>query len=152
VIVERLGDLRAHDILKAHNEIVREQVALHQGFEVKSMGDGFMIAFSSARRALLCAIAVQRALAAYCENTTAEAVRVRIGLHVGETIKHSDDFFGKTVILAARIAALARGDEILVSSTFRDLTESAGDLVFEPAGEVQLKGLSGKHRLFRAVW
>jgi adenylate cyclase len=55
------------------------------------------------------------------------------------------------VILAARIAAHARGGEILVSSTFRELTESFGDLRFEPAGEVQLKGWSGKHRLFRAI-
>ncbi len=116
------------------------------------MGDGFMIAFSSARRALFCAIAVQRALASYAEKSAAEGVRVRIGLHVGEAIKQSGDFFGKTVILAARIAALARGGEILVSSTFRDLTESAGDLRFEPVGEVQIKGLSGKHSLFRAIW
>jgi class 3 adenylate cyclase len=149
-LVERLGDLGAHDILKIHNQIVREQVAAHQGFEVKSMGDGFMIAFSGARRGLLCAIAIQRALAASRE--AAEAVRVRIGLHVGETIKQSDDFFGKTVILAARIAGLARGGEILVSSTFHDLTESAGDLSFEAVGEVELKGLSGKHPLFRALW
>ncbi len=153
VLVEKLGDLRAHEVVEAHNQIVREQVALHQGYEVKSMGDGFMIAFSSARRALLCAIAVQRALTAYRETSAPESsVRVRIGLHVGETIKQSDDFFGKTVILAARIAGLARGGEILVSSTFRDLTESAGDLRFESAGEVELKGLSGKHRLFKAIW
>ena len=151
-LFDKLGDLRAQRILDAHNAIIRETVALHKGFEVKSMGDGFMIAFSSARRALLCAIAIQRAFAVYREQHSEQPIHVRIGLHVGETINESDDFFGKAVILAARIAGLARGGEILVSSTLCSLTESAGDLRFADAGEVQLKGLSGTYRLFRAIW
>ncbi len=152
VLFERLGDLRAQEILRAHNALVREQVALHKGYEVKSMGDGFMIAFSGARRALLCAIAIQRAFTSYCQQNTATPIRVRIGLHVGETINESADFFGKAVILAARIAALAHGGEILVSATLRDLTESAGDLRFAEVGEVQLKGLAGTHRIYKAIW
>jgi class 3 adenylate cyclase/tetratricopeptide (TPR) repeat protein len=152
VLFERLGDLRAQEILRAHNAIVREQVALHKGYEVKSMGDGFMIAFSGARRALLCAIAIQRAFTSYCQQNTATPIRVRIGLHVGETINESADFFGKAVILAARIAALAHGGEIMVSATLRDLTESAGDLRFSEVGEVQLKGLAGTHRIYKAIW
>ena len=142
-IFERLGDLRAQEILSAHNAIVREQTALQNGFEVKSMGDGFMIAFSSARRALLCAINIQKMLAAYSEQNKEEPIRVRIGMHVGEVIRESADFFGKAVILAARIAARAHGGEILVSSTLRDLTETAGDLRFAGAGDAQLKGFSG---------
>jgi class 3 adenylate cyclase len=152
VLFERLGDLRAQEILRAHNEIVREQTALQNGFEVKSMGDGFMIAFSSARRALFCAINIQKALAAYSEQNKEQPIRVRIGLHVGEVIRESADFFGKAVILAARIAARARGGEILVSSTLRDLTESAGDLRFAGAGDAQLKGFSGTHRLYKVIW
>jgi class 3 adenylate cyclase/tetratricopeptide (TPR) repeat protein len=151
-LFERLGDLRAQDIVRAHNEIIREQINLHKGFEVKSLGDGFMIAFSSARRALLCAIGIQRAFAAYCDEHTDQPIRVRIGLHVGETISESADFFGKAVILAARIAARARGGEILVSSTMRDLTETAGDLRFTEAGDTQLKGFPGTHRLYRVIW
>jgi class 3 adenylate cyclase/tetratricopeptide (TPR) repeat protein len=151
-LFERLGDLRANEILRAHNAIVREQVALHKGYEVKSMGDGFMIAFSGARRALLCAIAIQRAFTAYCEKNPATPIRVRIGLHVGEPINESADFFGKAVILASRIAALAHGGEILVSATLHDLTESAGDLRFADVGEVQLKGLAGTHRIYKAIW
>ena len=77
---------------------------------------------------------------------------MRIGLHVGETMNESDDFFGKAVILAARIAALAHGGEILVSATMRDLTESAGDLCFADVGEVHLKGFAGTHRIYRAIW
>ena len=63
-LFDTLGDLRAQEILDAHNAIVRQHLALQKGFEVKSTGDGFMIVFSSARRALLCAIGIQRALAA----------------------------------------------------------------------------------------
>ena len=108
--------------------------------------------FSSARRAVLCAIGIQRALAAYSEERSHTPIQVRIGLHVGEPINVSTDFSGKAVIVAARIASIARGGEILVSSTLRDLTESAGDLRFGEAGEVRLKGLSGTHRLYRAIW
>jgi class 3 adenylate cyclase/tetratricopeptide (TPR) repeat protein len=151
-LFDKLGDLRAHQILSLHNEIVRQQIALQKGFEVKSMGDGFMIAFSSARRGLLCAIGIQRAFAAYCERHPDTPIRIRIGLHVGELINLSADFFGKAVIVAARIASLAQGGEIIVSSTLRDLTESAGDLRFSDAGEVQLKGLSGTQRLHRVIW
>ena len=106
---EKLGDLRAHEILHEHNAIIREQLAAHQGFEVKSMGDGFMLAFSSARRALLCAIAIQRAFEAWSEKHPEDPIRVRIGVHTGEAIKEAGDFYGKTVILASRIAAEANG-------------------------------------------
>jgi class 3 adenylate cyclase len=151
-IFERLGDLRAQQILSDHNAIIRDQIALHKGFEVKSMGDGFMIAFSSARRALLCAIAIQRAFAKYREQHRDHPIQVRIGLHVGETLSESADFFGKAVILAARIAAVAQGGEILVSSTMHELASSAGDLRFAESGAVKLKGLSGTYRLYRALW
>jgi class 3 adenylate cyclase len=151
-IFERLGDIRAQEILRGHNAMIREQITLQKGFEVKSMGDGFMVAFSSARRAVLCAIGIQRAFAAYCEQHRDLPIRVRIGLHVGETVNESADFFGKAVILAARIAALARGGEILVSSTMRDLTETAGDLRYVEVGEKQLKGFAGVQKLYRAIW
>ena len=71
-MTERLGDQRWLQVLREHNRIVREQVAAHGGFEVKSQGDGFMIAFQSARRALLCAVAIQRAFAAYGATHTDE--------------------------------------------------------------------------------
>jgi class 3 adenylate cyclase len=151
-LFERFGDLRAHEIMSAHNAIIREQLGLHKGFEVKAMGDGFMIAFSSARRALLCAISIQRAFAAYNGQHPDQPIRVKMGLHIGETISEHNDFFGQAVIFAARIAALAHGSEILVSSTMRDLTQTAGDFRFIEAGESRLKGFPGTHRLYRAIW
>ena len=150
-MTERLGDHRAQEILHAHNRIVREQVAAHGGFEVKSQGDGFMVAFSSARRALACAIAIQRALDARAAPPD-ERLRVRAGLHTGEAIKEADDFFGKNVILAARIAAQAIGGEILVSSLLKELVESAGDVRFDGGRELVLKGLSGTHQVFAVAW
>jgi class 3 adenylate cyclase len=151
-MTERLGDLRAQELIHAHNAIVREQVVAHKGFEVKSMGDGFMLAFPSARRALLCAIAIQRAFAAYNEQHPGAAIRVSMGLHTGEAIKEAGDFYGKTVILAARIGTQARGGEILVSAVFRELTESAGDLRFDEGREVEIKGLAGTRRLYAVLW
>lgn len=77
---------------------------------------------------------------------------MRIGLHTGEPVREADDFFGKAVILAARIAAEARGSEILVSSLVRDLTESLGEFTFEPSTEAELKGLTGMYRLSAVRW
>ena len=80
-MTERLGDQRAQQVLRGHNDIVRHQVEAHGGFEVKSSGDGFMLAFSSARRAIQCSIAIQRAFASRSEGHADEPNRVRIGLH-----------------------------------------------------------------------
>jgi class 3 adenylate cyclase len=151
-MTERLGDRRWVELLRAHNAIVREHVAAHGGFEVKSQGDGFMLAFQSARRALQCAVALQRAFATYNGAHADEPLRVRIGLHAGEVIKEADDFIGKNVILAARIAAQAHGGEILVSGLFRELMESANEFSFSVPREIELKGLSGMWRVHTVAW
>ena len=75
-----------------------------------------------------------------------------IGLHTGEVLKDADKFFGKTVILAARIAAQARGGEILASALLKKLTESTGDLRFDAGRDVELKGISEKQRLHAVEW
>jgi len=165
---ERLGDKRWLELLREHNAIVRKQVKAHGGFEVKSQGDGFMLAFQSGRRALECAIGIQRALAerntgvgatgrspqgaASSAPTPDQPISVRIGLHTGEVIKEGHDFFGKHVNLAARIAAQAQGGEILVSSLLKQLTDSGGEMEFGEGRELALKGLSGKHRVFPVAW
>jgi eukaryotic-like serine/threonine-protein kinase len=151
-LYETLGDLRGSELIRTHNEIFRREVAAHRGHEVQTFGDSFMIAFSSVRRAVLCAIALQRAFAAYSDSHADLPIRVRIGLHVGEAVRESTDFFGRAVILAARISALAQGGQILVSSTLHDVAASAGDLRFSPAGERPLKGLAGTHRIYELIW
>jgi class 3 adenylate cyclase len=118
---------------------------------VKAQGDGFMLAFPSARRAIDCARAIQAAVARELGEHPDGPVRVRIGLHTGEAIRKESDFYGKNVVVAARIADEARGGEILASSVVKQLTESAGDVAFEDEREVELAGLTGPHAVYRVV-
>ena len=148
---ERLGDRRWLELLHVHNRIVRDQVAAHDGFEVKSQGDGFMIAFSSARRALDCAIGIQRALREHSRGHPEDVLLVRIGLHTGEVVKEGADFFGKNVAMAARVAGSAGGGEIIVSSLVKELADT-GDISFGAAREVELKGFSGIRHLHEVIW
>src|SRR5687768_4273436 len=148
---ERLGDVRWLELLRAHHAVVREQVHAHGGFEVKAQGDGFMIAFPSARRAVQCARAIQLAIDARLGDDADAPIRLRIGLHTGEAIREEADFYGKNIVLAARIADRAGGGEILASSVVKELTESAGDLHFENERELELEGLAGTYRVYRVL-
>jgi class 3 adenylate cyclase len=148
---ERVGDVRWLELLRVHHAIVREQVHAYGGFEVKSQGDGFMIAFPSARRAVQCARAIQSAVRSRLAEHPDGPVRLRIGLHTGEAIREEADFYGKNIALAARITDQARGGEILASSVVKELTESAGDLRFESERELELDGLTGKYTVYKVT-
>jgi class 3 adenylate cyclase len=148
---ERLGDRRWLEVVRAHNSIVRHCVREHGGYEVKAQGDGFMVAYPSAREALACAVDMQRKLAAG-DGALGEPLRVRIGLHTGEAIREGEDFYGWSVTLAARLGDEAAGGEILTSAIVRELVGSAGDIPFEDAGELQLKGIRGRQRAYRVRW
>ncbi|HVO27125.1 MAG TPA: adenylate/guanylate cyclase domain-containing protein, partial [Candidatus Margulisiibacteriota bacterium] len=152
VLTERLGDQAWQELLRRHNVLIRTQLRAHDGYEVKTLGDGFMLAFRSAKKGLDCAIAIQRAFA---EQSVAngERICVRIGLHAGEAIKDGADFYGKNVILASRVAAQAKGGEILVSSLLRQLVESSTDAsIFSEPREAELKGLAGRHVMYAVRW
>jgi class 3 adenylate cyclase len=149
-LTQRLGDAKARDLLRTHERIVREALRSHGGSEVKTMGDGFMASFSSATRALECAIAVQRAFARHNESAE-EPIRVRIGLNAGEPIAEEEDLFGTAVILAARIAAKAEGGEILASDVVRQLVAGKGFL-FADRGEATLRGFGEQVRLYEVKW
>jgi class 3 adenylate cyclase len=138
------------EVLREHNAIIREQVKAHSGFEVKSEGDGFMVAFQSARKALACAAATQKALATRNESAE-EPVKVRMGLHAGEVIKEGEDFFGRNVIMAARVASQANGGEILTSSVLKALL-AGSDVSWGDSRAVMLKGLSGEHEIWAVEW
>ncbi|MEE8346081.1 MAG: adenylate/guanylate cyclase domain-containing protein [Dehalococcoidia bacterium] len=159
-LTQRLGDARARDVLRQHERMVREALKAHGGSEVKTMGDGFMVSFSSATRALECAIAIQRAFAEHNETATAhpepvegraEVIRVRIGLNAGEPIAEDEDLFGTAVIRAARIAAKAAGGEILASDVVRQLVEGK-DFLFADRGETTLRGFDEPVRLYEVRW
>ncbi len=151
VLTEKLGDKQWMSLLKEHNDIVRRELRAHHGFEVKSEGDGFMLAFQSAAQALRCAIAIQRDLTAR-NASAAEEIKVRMGLHTGEVIREANDFFGKNVILAARIAGQAHGGQILASAIVKAIAESAGDFVFADRSERELKGLTGVYETYEVSW
>ena len=148
---ERLGDMRWLELLREHNRVVRDEVRAHGGFEVKSQGDGFMVAFPSARRAIECARAIQEAIARDLAKHPDGPIRVRIGLHTGEAIREESDFYGRNVVVAARIAYKARGGEILASSVVKELAASAGDVTFGDPREVELAGLAGTHPVYQVI-
>jgi class 3 adenylate cyclase len=127
---------------------VREQVAAHGGHEVELQGDGFLLAFRSTVRAIDCAVAIQAAFESHNAAGTEAPIRVRIGIHTGEALRERDKFFGRTVILAARIAAEAKGGEILVSEELRRLTEGSEGLTYGTGRDVRLKGISEAQRLY----
>jgi class 3 adenylate cyclase len=149
-MADRLGDKPFMEVLREHNAIVREQIAAFTGFEVKSEGDGFMVAFQSAGKALECAAAIQTSLAKRNENAS-EPVRVRMGLHAGEVIKEGEDFFGRNVIMAARVASQANGGEILASSVVKALL-AGSEVPWGAQRTVELKGLSGEHEIWAVDW
>jgi eukaryotic-like serine/threonine-protein kinase len=150
LMTERLGDERWLEVLRAHNAVFRRHLRTYGGYEVKNQGDGFMLVFPDPCRAVECAIAIQSALAQE-EMAESERIRVRMGLHAGAAIREEGDFFGRSVILAARIAAHARGGEILVSSALKELAGEDG-LSFDAGRDLELKGLTGTHRVYRASW
>jgi len=147
VLLARLGDHAWLPLLRRHNDVIREVTAAHGGTVVETQGDGSMLAFSSARRAVSCAKSIQReVLDAFAVQTP--PVRVRIGVHTGDALQEADRFFGTTVHYAARVAGNALGGEILVSSVVHDLVAGGLDMTFLEEREVHLKGLDGLHRLF----
>ncbi len=149
-MADRLGDARFMDVLREHNTIIRDEIKAHSGFEVKSEGDGFMVAFQSAGKALVCASAIQKALAER-NASSKEPVNVRMGLHAGEVIKEGEDFFGRNVIMAARVASQANGGEILASSVVKALLQGS-DVTWGDSRTVALKGLSGEHEIWAVEW
>jgi DNA-binding NarL/FixJ family response regulator/class 3 adenylate cyclase len=148
--LQRLGQERWMQQLRGYDALVREQLAAHGGVEVKALGDGHMLSFAGARAAVTCAVSMQRALQAQDIG-----VRVRMGLHVGEPDESDGDLHGHVVHKASRIASLARGGEVLVSSVAAEMAGDAGlgdDLWFDPPREVELRGLRGLHSVRPVRW
>jgi class 3 adenylate cyclase len=148
-----IGDVRWMELIEVHNSIVRRHVSRHRGTEIKAQGDGFMLSFPSARRALACMVDVQRALQALARSRPADGLRVRVGVHTGEVIVGDDgDLFGVHVAIASRVAGAARGGEILVSSLVRELLEPRGEFTFRPPRMATLKGLGQDHPVHPVAW
>src|SRR6201995_4409008 len=145
---ERVGDRAWVKLIGEHDKLVRKLVKQRSGHVVKSQGDGFMIAFAQAEQAVRCGIDVQQALFKDAKQKRHEAIRVRIGIHMGRSVRRGDDLFGRNVAMAARVADKAVGGQILVSEPVRDALRHSDDIAFDEGHEVELKGFSGSYRLF----
>jgi class 3 adenylate cyclase len=135
-----MGDREWHALLDAHDVIVRAQLARFRGREVNTSGDGFLAMFDGPQRAIRCAMAIRDAVQAL-------GIEVRAGLHTGECEVRGDDIGGIGVHIGARVSALAGPNDVLVSSTLRDLVIGSG-LEFEERGAHELKGVPGEWRIF----
>ena len=145
---ERVGDRAWVKLIGEHDKLVRKLVKERSGHVVKSQGDGFMIAFAKAEQAVRCSIDMQHALQRDAQRKRHNGIRVRIGIHMGRSVRRGDDLFGRNVAMAARVAGQAGGGEILVSETVRDATSDCDDFSFDEGREAELKGFAGTHRLY----
>jgi class 3 adenylate cyclase len=135
-----MGDRDWHALLDAHDAVVRSQLTRFRGREVNRSGDGFLAMFDGPQRAIRCAMAIRDAVQAL-------GIEVRAGLHTGECEVRGEDIGGIGVHIGARVSALAGPNDVLVSSTLRDLVIGSG-LEFEERGAYELKGVPGEWRLF----
>jgi class 3 adenylate cyclase len=134
-----MGDRDWHALLDAHDAVVRSQLTRFRGREVSTAGDGFLAMFDGPQRAIRCAVAIRNAV-----HTL--GIEVRAGLHTGECEIRGDDIGGIAVHIGARVSALAGPNDVLVSSTLRDLVIGSG-LEFEDRGTHELKGVPGEWRI-----
>jgi class 3 adenylate cyclase len=147
VLVDALGDEAWHGVLRWHDETLRALFAEHRGEEVVATGDGFFVGFDSPDDALACAVAIQRRLAEQ-RRTQGFAPKVRIGVHASGATQVGRNFSGKGVHEAARIAALADGDQILASR----VTAVDGRFSTSDPTTVTLRGTSEEIEIVTVDW
>lgn len=150
LLTHELGDAQAIELLRAHDQIVREELETYRGREVKHTGDGIMASFTSVSRCLRWAGVVQRRFAERNE-TTEHPLGVKIGMSAGEPVADGDDLFGATVQLAARLCDHARPGAVLVAGAVRDLALGKG-FRFEACDPLPLKGFPEPVRPFEFIW
>ena len=148
-ITTRLGDRLATELVRAHDSLVRRCLSRFGGREVKHLGDGIMASFPDTSNSVDCAMEIQQAFDRY-NSGNVEPIHVRIGLDAGEPIEDSDDLFGSTVQLAARLCAAAEGGQILVSDAIRG--EHARAELFVNMKLLQLKGFPGQLPAYEVRW
>ena len=138
-----LGDRRWADLLESFYAVVRRELDRYRGREIDTAGDGFFVTFDGPAQAIRCATALTAAVGKL-------GLQVRTGIHTGECERVGEKVGGVGVVIGARIGALAAAEEILVSRTVQDLVVGSG-LIFEDAGEHELKGVPDRWRVYRVV-
>jgi len=141
------GDKRAKRVLEKFNDMVRSVLEAFSGVEIKQLGDGFLFSFNSSQKAINGAFRLREGL----ERVNSEEglkLSLRVGLHAGEVIKENEDLIGSAVNMAERIMKEAGTDQIVVSETFKHLTNTGDSFTFVDLGERDLKGFQGPRRIY----
>ena len=146
-LLTHVGDRRYMQLLRWHDNLIRDVLTTWDGYEVDHAGDGYLLAFASGRRALRCALDIQDRLSPGPPDGL-PSIRVRMGAHAGEAMRDADRFYGHSVHFAARVASAARGGQVLASSVLRDINAGGGELSFREAANIELKGFEGRHTLY----
>lgn len=152
-IAVQLGDKEAMNLLRVHNAMTREALSGHNGREVKTTGDGFLLSFENAMDALSCAIAIQRSFREYNERSSAKKLFVRIGVAAGEPIEDRGDLYGSAVNLASRLCDQANAGGVLIARTvIEDIGDQGSAFQVTPRGELVLKGFADPVDVYELLW
>jgi tetratricopeptide (TPR) repeat protein len=148
---DRVGPAAAEGLRAEHFGVLRGALERTGGREVKNLGDGLMVVFASAARALTCGVAMQQALEAR-NRRAEEQLEVRIGVSLGDTTVEEGDHFGEPVVEAARLCAAATGGQIVVSDLVRQVGGARDGHRFRSLGGLELKGLPEPVHAFELQW
>ncbi|MEW6618409.1 MAG: adenylate/guanylate cyclase domain-containing protein [bacterium] len=144
------GDIAGRAMVQRHNDMLFPIIEKHNGKIIKTIGDAIMAGFEKAQNGVLVAIEMQKALAKYNQGAE-DKIQIRIGIHTGLAITEPDDIYGDTVHIAARIEALAEGDQILISGEiFKEIEQEGFNLRFH--GKYLLKGLIEDVPIYEVLW
>ena len=147
---EKLGPEPWEQLLSDHHLLVERIVASHDGQVVKFQDDGFLASFNSAHAGLHAAVDLQRTFVA--GPAQQRSLAIRVGVHSGFVMGNPEQLMGRNVVLASRIAAQAKGGEVLLSSTAKEYTQTDPSFSFEEHGEYHFKGLLGEHVVYALLW
>jgi len=150
--LDRLGDDAGDRFIRDHFSMLRRAIGECGGQEVKSLGDGLMVAFPSALSAVACTLVMQRDISAHDHGAGGQSVGLRIGLNAGEVVGVEGDYFGTPVVVAKRLCDLAAPGQTLLSDVVRVLVGSRGGHRFVPLGSIKLKGFSDPVDTFELDW
>jgi TolB-like protein/class 3 adenylate cyclase/Flp pilus assembly protein TadD len=150
-LAQRDDDL-ALDLLEEHRRVLRKIFPRFHGIEIKTIGDGFLVEFHSALKAVQCAIEIQRALAKRNHDVPPDRrVEIRIGIHIGDVVHRNDDVYGDGVNIASRIEPFAGAGGICVSEDVERQIRNSLDAHFEKLAPTELKNISIPMDLFRII-
>ena len=151
-LVQHLGDRRFAQLIADLGTTCRELASPLRGYVPRHEGDGWMLVFGSARRAARWACDLQQVVERLDDQLSEETLRIRVGLHTGEALQHGRDFQGVHVNLAARVAAVAPGGSVYVSSLTYRIIRGEPEFVFGDAAIFSLKGFDEPEAIYELEW